>query len=190
MIAAALAILKSLSWQAYVMVALAAACAGVYAVDGGRITLLKHDLASMTKDRDGLTNSIAMAKQLAVETDAAYRAKDLKTAADQKEASDEAQRLSIRARDDSSAVHTALGKLLDRAAARSGQAASGSSPAEGSAATQGTGLRTDLLGSVGGEAERYADIADQARIRGAQCEADYDAVAKPIESERGDDDKP
>lgn len=193
MIAAALVLLKSLSLQTWLVVALAVAGALVYAEKTGHIDLLEHQLATMTAQRDGLQASITAAQALGKKADADNRAREKQDAANQKEIADEAQRMSIRARDDSSAATVALAGLLKRAtaAARGGQAASDPAVASGGASAEGTGLRTNLLGSVGDEAVRYAAIADVARIGRAKCEAGYDAIAdKPIESERGDDDKP
>lgn len=192
MIAAALVLLKSLSWQTWLVVGLAIAGGLVYAEKTGHIDLLEHQLASMTSQRDGLQNEIDGARALAVKEQAEQQTKARQTAADEKESANEAQRMSIHARDDSSAAVAALAGLLSRAtaAARGGQAAASPSAAGASAPDDGAGLRTNLLGSVGDEAIRYARIADEARIAGSLCAADYDAVAKPMESERGDDDKP
>lgn len=173
---AILTLVKSLSWEAWLIVALAVAGAAVYAEKTGHIKLLEHELTSMTKDRDGLKNEIAMAKDLATKTEAENKAKEAKVAADQKENAIESQRFAIRARDDSSLASAALASLLARAQARSGQAASNPAVAAGSTADEGTGLRTDLLGSVGAEAIRYARIADEARGRGVLCEGDADTV--------------
>lgn len=184
----ALLFLKGLSWQTYVVIALGLAAAGIYAEKTGHIDLLEHELASMTTKRDGLQIAIDDAEALGTKTAAANKAIETQRVNDQKEDANEAQRMSIRARDDSSSVGVALGKLLDRATvASSGQTASNPSAVSASAATEGAGLRPNLLGSIGSEAQLYAAIADAARIRGAHCESDYDTL-RPIESERGDDD--
>jgi hypothetical protein len=174
-ITAFIAFVKSLSWQTYLVVALGVAGVTIYAEKTGHIVLLEHELAGMTKERDGLKTERDAAVTLGKQTDAAWRAKEAQTTKDQKEASDEAQRLSIRARDDSSAASTALQRLLARASS-SRQTPSNSQAPFASAPVEGGGLRTDLLGSVGDEAIRYAAIADAARIAGQACEQSYDAL--------------
>lgn len=106
------------------------------------------------------------------------RAIDAQRDRDTKEAANEAQRMSIHARDDSSSARAALAGLLERASAAAGSGQASSNPAVASigAPAEGAGLRTDLLGSVGSEAVRYAAIADVARIGRGKCEADYDAL--------------
>ena len=87
MIAAALALIKGLSWQTWLVVALGATALGIYAEKTSHIKLLEHELTSKTKDVAVLTNEIAMARDLAVKTEADNKAKETKVAADQKEIS-------------------------------------------------------------------------------------------------------
>lgn len=118
---------------------------------------------------------IATAASSALTASQQNRATEAQRTKDQKEASDEAQRMSIHARDDSSSARAALAGLLERARAGPGSSQAASNPVDASigAPAEGAGLRTDLLSSVGGEAVRYAAIADVARIGRGKCEADY-----------------
>lgn len=123
---------------------------------------------------------VASAASAALAASEKNRAIEAQRTQDVKEAANEAQRMSIHARDDGAAVGTALDRLYQRtaAAAGGGQAASHSVAAAGSSPAQGDGLRADVLRSVGDEARRYAGIADDARIAGLACERSYDALTR------------
>lgn len=98
---------------------------------------------------------------------------------DTKEAANEAQRMSIHARDDHAAADVAHDRLSDRAAAvaRGCQAAPDPVAAAGSAPASGAGLLlADVLRKSDERTGQLASYADQARIAGLTCERAFDAL--------------
>lgn len=165
MITAALAFLKALPWQIYAGLLLLGACGSAYAY----VAHLKHEVASITAERDGLQLSIDKAKTLAKETTAAEQLA-------QKEISSEAQRMQTHASDDARLAVDSHQRLLQRATAVASTGQAASAP-QGSQTATGPGLvLANVLSSVDEEAGQLADYADQARIAGYACERSYDAV--------------
>ena len=95
----------------------------------------------------------------------------------QTEIADEALRMVNRNRRDSAAANVAHGRLLERIASSSRQAASNPSAPEGSASASGADpVLADLLGRIDDAAGQLAAYADDARTAGGACEKAYDAL--------------
>lgn len=166
----------SLAAKAGVAMLIAGLVAGVLLKQHGQIQALRVDLAT---EKQGRADDRTRYATAALQQGAAFRAEEQRRAAAQQEASDEAQRLSNRARAAADGARDAGQRLLDRAAAvaaRCDRTAADPAPAGSSTPEAGAGLLAGVLSSAVGEARRYAAIADEARIAGAACERAYDAL--------------
>ena len=95
----------------------------------------------------------------------------------QTEIADEALRMVNRNRRDSAAAATAHGRLLERIAAGSRQAASNPATTDGSASASGAGiLLADVLRKSDERSGLLATLADDRGTAGAACEKAYDAL--------------
>lgn len=82
---------------------------------------------------------------------------------------------------DAAAARAALGGLRERAQALAATSCPARDPEAapgGPSATDPARVLADVLGEVGEEARRYAEIADSARIAGQLCERAYDALTE------------
>lgn len=95
--------------------------------------------------------------------------------AGQQEAIHEAQAQTVAAETGRAAATAGLARLLDRYRAAE-RVRSPAAAASGSAPAAGLDLYTQLLGSVGEAAGRFAAAADRARIAGQACERAYEAA--------------
>jgi len=116
-----------------------------------------------------------------VKKQAEVRAEEDRQAKLQREANDEAERLSARARAGAARAADA-GRLWVQSATvggsglrPAGAAAVASCPAAGEAAV----LSADVLGQVEQRLRDLAEYADRASVAGSACERDYDAVTTP-----------
>ena len=137
---------------------------------GGRYIVHEHDKGVA----DGVNAIYAKQAASAVQ---AERAKEQGWLAAQSEAQNEAQRLANRARADAGLAADADVRLQHRASVALGGGLSAHPAASGvGPSTAGASVYADVLGSLGAEARRYAAIADDARNRGSECAASYDAL--------------
>lgn len=141
--------------------------------------LLKANLA---RAQSAYSQKVAEAAAETAATSEKYRIEEQRRTAAQKEASDEAQRLAARARAADLMARDAGQRLLSRAAVVAAQCAAPASypgAAASSPAAPGAGLLAGVLRSLVDEGQRYAAIADEARIAGQACERAYDALTPP-----------
>lgn len=125
---------------------------------------------------------IASAQAAALKQTQAYRAQKQAWQEAQQKAANEAAVKVTQAHTDAVAAGTAADRLRARFAASLAAACGPTShpaPSGVSQATPPIGMYTDVLGSVGIEAKRYAVDADAALNSGEQCQAVYPVSLKP-----------
>lgn len=93
----------------------------------------------------------------------------------QQEATNEAEKKSIKAVGDAAAARTAAARLRDKLATINASAGSASAPASGASASNRV---ADILNRCADEYTKVAGIADRAIISGLACEANYKALTK------------
>jgi hypothetical protein len=169
---------------------LAAAVAACCAL--GAVAAWQYSQAVTARSERDKVKAVFDAYKLQAVTDALQaaekaRAEERLVQKQQQEALNAAHLNLVQARRDADSSRSALGRMQQRAQATAAlghcKAADPGPTQDGPAASNPAGLLADVLGQLGEEARRYAEIADAARISGQLCEAHYDALIVNVSSE-------
>ncbi|MCO1435458.1 DUF2514 domain-containing protein [Burkholderia multivorans] len=133
---------------------------------------------------DGVRTTAAAAQKAQAEAVAAARAEEQRRTAAQQENANHAAKERDQARADAAAAASAADGLRKQVATLIERARHPAATTGSAAAGDALDLLADVLGRVDERAGELAEYADRARIAGQQCERDYDALTKPIHTNK------